>query len=129
MFLFFYNRCRDGPGKYYNKSLCDEGNKMRDDLRAYYKPEGTNLEINSGHYELSSCEIISGTWNFDPISFSYTPGIMTGNLRFRAIDQDKPIVLALEGVVSSYRFVVIDAHLDPNKAEGGMFNFREHTSD
>lgn len=95
-----------------------------DDFRAYLKEEGSNPEIDSFYYELSSHELIHGIWNCEILTLGFVKGESYSDLRFRPKNTDKPIVFAIDGVSSSgYHFVKVDAHLDADNF-GGMHNYK-----
>lgn len=99
------------------------------DLRAFYKPKGSNPEIGGAYYELASQQKIHGLWNCEVLSLGFAKGAFTRQLRFRPIDSMKPIVFAIDGVTDGNNFTVVDAHIDPDKVTGGMHNYKPFRTD
>ena len=89
-------------------------------IRAYFKPEGSNLEIKGPFYELSSYAQIRGDFNCEVLTLGYVKGKSIPDMLFRPIDPKKPIVLAVDNM-TRVAFVSLDYHLE-EKAEAGMQN-------
>lgn len=93
------------------------------DFRAYLKKQGSNPEIDSFYYELSSHVLIHGIWNCEVITLGFVRGEFYSDLIFRPKDESKPIVFGIDGGSSSgCHFIVVDAHLDAD-GYGKMGNY------
>lgn len=97
------------------------------DFRSFFKPAGTNPEIEGPFYELSSWAVIVGHSNFEALTLSFEPNKNADGTIFRPVDPTKPIVLAVDNQ-SKFGFVVIDRHLQDG-AEAGMQNYSMHKTD
>lgn len=97
------------------------------DFRSFFKPAGTNPEIEGPYYELSSFAVIVGHSNFEALTLGFKKGSSITKMTFRPIDPTKPIVLAVDDM-TSIGFVYIDYHLE-NDAKAGMRNFDLHKTD
>jgi hypothetical protein len=97
------------------------------DFRSFFKPAGTNPEIEGPYYELSSFAVIVGHSNFEALTLGFKKGSGITKMTFRPIDPTKPIVLAVDNM-TDIGFVYIDHHLEEG-AEAGMRNYRTHKTD
>lgn len=97
------------------------------DFRSFFKPAGTNPEIEGPHYELGSFAIIVGHSNFEALALGFEKGSSITKMTFRPIDPTKPIVLAIDNM-TDIGFVYIDRHLEEG-AEAGMRNYSTHKTD
>lgn len=98
------------------------------DFRAYLKPKGSNPEIDSFFYELSSYERIMGMWNCETFTLGFNKGDSSKSLVFRPTDLKKPIVFAIYGISDGCYFVVIDEHM-PGKKHDRMCNIKPFKTD
>lgn len=96
-------------------------------FRSFFKPAGTNSEIEGPFYELSSWVVIFGHSNFEALALGFKKGSNFTKMSFRPIDPTKPIVLAIDSQ-RQVGFVVIDHHLEEG-AEAGMRDYNFHKSD
>jgi hypothetical protein len=96
-------------------------------FRSFFKPAGTNPEIEGPYYELSSLAFIVGHSNFKALTLGFKKGSSTTKMTFRPIDPTKPIVLAVNDMYN-VGFVYIDHHLKEG-AEAGMRNYSMHKTD
>lgn len=97
------------------------------DFRSFFKPAGTNPEIEGPYYELSSPALIVGHSNFEALTMGFEKGSSVIKMTFRPIDPTKPIVLAVDDMKDN-GFVYIDHHLEEG-AEPGMRNYSTHKTD
>lgn len=97
------------------------------DFRSFFKPAGTNPEIEGPYYELSSFAVIVGHSNFETLTLGFKKGSSVTKMTFRPIDPTKPIVLAVDNM-TSIGFVYIDHHLEEG-AEAGMRNYDTYKTD
>ena len=97
------------------------------DFRSFFKPAGTNPEIEGPYYELSSFALIVGHSNFQALTLGFKKGSSITKMTFRPIDPTKPIVLAVDNM-TDIGFVYIDHHLEEG-AEAGMRNYSTHKTD
>ncbi len=97
------------------------------DFRSFFKPAGTNPEVEGPYYELSSFTLIVGHSNFKALTLGFEKGSSVTKMTFRPIDPTKPIVLAV-GNTASVGFIYIDHHLEEG-AEAGMRNYDNYMTD
>lgn len=91
------------------------------DFRCFFKPAGTNPEVDGPYYELSSYVHIVGHFNFETLTLGFEKGARITTMSFRPIDPTKPIVLAVDKQ-SDIGFIVVDHHLEEG-AGAGMRNY------
>lgn len=96
------------------------------EFRSFYKPAGTNPEIEGPFYELSSYIDIEGHFNLESLTLGFKKGSSLSEMTFRPIDPTKPIVLAVD-TQTSIGFIYIDQHLQ--ESEAGMYNYKIFKTD
>jgi hypothetical protein len=101
--------------------------KVIEMIRSYFKPAGTNPEINGPYYELCSYILIVGDYNLKAITLGFEKGSSISKMMFCPIDPTKPIILAANDR-TNIGFVCIDQHLK-NDTETGMRNYEAFTTD